>query len=85
MKPLNAADGLSGVSMVKVRNPGVAPDAIWIFTPTLVSVLLLTIAVTPFPLNVTAVAPAKAIPLIVADRFVPATPDLELMLMMIGC
>jgi hypothetical protein len=62
--------------MVNVRAPAVAAESTEIVTGTEVSVTPLPIAaVTPAPLNVTAVAPEKPIPLIVADSEVPARPD----------
>jgi hypothetical protein len=75
VNPLNGADVPPVVVTVTVRVPGDAPDAIAIATGKLVAVPPLPIvAVTPDPLNVTAVAPPRLVPEIVAATVVPEAP-----------
>jgi len=75
MKPLKGAAAPPGVITVTVRDPGVASGAIVITTPTLVVATDVRDAVTPVPLNVTAVAPERVCPKIVAAIVVPGAPE----------
>src|SRR5207249_4961337 len=67
LKPLNAGDVPIGVVTVKVRVSVDAPAAIVTVMGRLVAVPPVPmVAVTPLPLNVTAVAPFRLVPLMVA-------------------
>jgi hypothetical protein len=66
VKPMNGDDVPDGVVTVTVRSPTAAPEATEIVMGKVVWVPPLPIvAVTPVPLNVTAVAPARVVPVIV--------------------
>src|SRR6266516_4416711 len=76
VKPLNAGDVPIGVVTVKVRVSVDAPAAIVTVMGRLVAVPPVSmVAVTPLPLNVTAVAPPRPVPLMVAGWLVPAAPE----------
>ena len=76
VKPLNGTDVPAGVVTVSVLAPVAAPDEIVIETGKLVDVAPLLIdAVTPLPLNDTAVAPVRLVPAIVADTVESWFPD----------
>jgi hypothetical protein len=75
IKPLNGDDAPTGVVAAKVRSPVDASGATEIVTGRVVGVPPLSIvAVTPVPLNVTAVAPCKSLPEIVALTAAPGAP-----------
>ena len=76
VKPLNAADVPAEVVTVKVRVSLAAPAAIVTVIGRLVAVPPLPmVAVTPLPLKLTAVAPSRFVPLIVAGRLLSAVPE----------
>src|SRR5437867_12242163 len=76
VKPLNGTDVPAGVVTVRVLAPVAAPGEIVIEIGKLVDVApLLIAAVTPLPLNDTAVAPVRLVPAIVADTVEPWFPD----------
>src|SRR3989454_5157903 len=76
VKPLNAGDVPIGVVTVKVRVSVDAPAAIVTVMGRLVAVPPVSmVAVTPLPLNVTAVAPPRPVPLMVAGSLVPGAPE----------
>src|SRR6185369_11169558 len=83
--PLNAGDVPAVVVTVKVRVSRTALLAMEIVIGKLESVPPGRIpAVTPVPLNVTAVAPAKPVPAIVAKTDVPIIPFTVLILVIVG-
>src|SRR5207247_3323777 len=85
VKPLNAGDVPIGVVTVKVRVSVDAPAAIVTVMGRLVAVPPVPmVAVTPLPLNVTAVAPPRPVPLMVAGTLVPAATADGLIPVMIG-
>src|SRR5438093_1269087 len=85
VKPLNAGDVPIGVVTVKVRVSVDAPAAIVTVMGRLVAVPPVSmVAVTPLPLNVTAVAPPRPVPLMVAGWLVPAAPEDGLIPVIIG-
>src|SRR5206468_1053985 len=76
VKLLNGADVPLGVVTVTVLAPSPAPAAIVTVMGRLVAVPPVSmVAVTPLPLNVTAVAPPRPVPLMVAGWLVPAAPE----------
>src|SRR5947208_7386037 len=77
VKPLNGgADVPLGVVTVKVRVSVDAPAAIVIVMGRLLAVPPVPIvAVTPLPLKLTAVAPSRFVPMIIAGRLLPALPE----------
>ena len=76
VKALNGTDIPAGVVTVSVLAPVAAPDEIVIEIGKLVDVApLLIVAVTPLPLNDTAVAPVRLVPAIVADIVEPWFPE----------
>src|SRR5207237_10266744 len=73
------------VFTVKVRVSVAAPAAIVIVIGRLVAVAPVPmVAVTPLPLKLTAVAPSRFDPLMVAGRLVPAAPEEGVIPVMIG-
>src|SRR5881396_2592978 len=85
VKPLNAGEVPIGVVTVKVRVSVDAPAAIVTVMGRLVAVPPVSmVAVTPLPLNVTAVAPPRPVPLMVAGWLVPAAPEDGLIPVIIG-
>jgi len=76
VKPLNPGDVPAGVVTAKVRVSVAAPAAIVTLMGRLLAVPPVPIvAVTPLPLKLTAVAPLRFEPLMVAPRIVPAAPE----------
>jgi len=75
VKPMNGAVTPPGVVTVTVREPGAAPASIVTATATLAAVAAVTDAVTPVPPIVTAVAPERFWPEIVAETVVPGAPE----------
>src|SRR5437773_11079626 len=76
VKPLKAGDVPAGVVTAKVRVSVAAPAAIVTMMGRLLAVPPVPIvAVTPLPLKLTAVAPPRSVPVIVAGRLLPAVPD----------
>src|SRR5437867_12517924 len=76
VKPLKAGDVPAGVVTAKVRVFVAAPAAIVTMMGRLLAVPPVPIvAVTPLPLKLTAVAPSRYDPVIVARRLLPADPD----------
>ena len=76
MKPLNGDDVPDGVVTATVRSPTWALAAIDIMIGREVEVPPVPmVAVTPDPLNVTAVAPLRFVPVIVAPRVAPGAPE----------
>ena len=76
VKPLKAGDVPAGVVTAKVRVSVAAPAAIVTMMGRLLAVPPVPIvAVTPLPLKLTAVAPSRSVPVIVAGRLLPAVPD----------
>src|SRR5439155_705110 len=74
-----------GVVTVNVWIPVPAPDAIVMVTGRFVAVPPVPmVAPTPLPLKVTAEAPVKSVPPIVAERFVPTAPEDGTMLVIAG-
>src|SRR5438093_1442978 len=85
VKLLNGADVPLGVVTVTVLAPSPAPAAIVTVMGRLVAVPPVSmVAVTPLPLNVTAVAPPRPVPLMVAGWLVPAAPEDGLIPVIIG-
>ena len=77
VKPMNEDDVPMGVVTVKVRSPAAAPADTEIVIGRLVPVPPLPIAaVTPVPLKVTAVAPDRLAPVIVARTVAPTIAEL---------
>ena len=76
VKPVNGRDVPIPVVTVSVRVSVDAPAAIVTVMGRLVAVPPVSmVAVTPLPLNVTAVAPPRPVPLMVAGWLVPAAPE----------
>jgi len=75
VKPVNGRDVPIPVVTVSVRVSVDAPPAIVTVIGRLVAVPVPMVAVTPLPLNVTAVAPPRPVPLMVAGWLVPAAPE----------
>src|SRR3989442_189763 len=76
VKLLNGADVPLGVVTVTVLAPSPAPAAIVTVMGRLVAVPPVPmVAVTPLPLNLTAVAPFRFVPLMVAGTLVPGIPE----------
>src|SRR5207249_2564520 len=76
VKPLNPGDVPAGVVTAKVRVSVAAPAAIVTVMGRLLAVPPVPmVAVTPLPLKLTAVAPLRFDPLIVAGRLLPAVPE----------
>src|SRR5437867_147330 len=76
VKPLKAGDVPAGVVTAKVRVSVAAPAAIVTVMGRLLAVPPVPIvAVTPLPLKLTAVAPLRFDPLMVAGRLLPAVPE----------
>src|SRR5207249_3358690 len=76
VKPLKAGDVPAGVVTAKVRVSVAAPTAIVTMMGRLLAIPPVPIvAVTPLPLKLTAVAPPRFDPLMVALRLVPAAPE----------
>src|SRR5438093_9143545 len=76
VKPLKAGDVPAGVVTAKVRVSVAAPTAIVTMMGRLLAIPPVPIvAVTPLPLQLTAVAPPRFDPLILAVRLVPAAPE----------
>ncbi len=69
--PANGSDTPLGVVTVNVRRPVAAPETIVPVISRLAEVELVTVAVTPAPLKSTAVAPARFLPVIVAENALP--------------
>jgi len=76
VKPVNGADVPAPVVTVNVRVSVVAPVAMATITGRLVAVPpLAMVAVIPVPLKVTAVAPFRFVPLMVAGKVAPGAPE----------
>jgi len=76
VKPLNGAEVPTGVVTVTSRMVNSALEPIVIVIGKLVAVPPEPIvALTPLPVNATAVAPNRFVPAMVADSVVPAAPD----------
>jgi hypothetical protein len=76
VNPVNDAEVPAGVVTITVRVPVAAPDEIDMLIGTFVAVPPVPmVAVTPEPLNVTALAPDKFKPVTLADTLEPCPPD----------
>src|SRR5215510_11259568 len=85
VKPVNGAEVPLGVVAVTVRVVNAAVGAIVMLTGKLVAVPPVPIvAATPLPLNVTAVAPERFVPAIVAETVVPCAPAFGVMDVIVG-
>ena len=74
VKPSNDADAPPGMVTVTVRNPGAAPGAIDTFANRSVAIEVVTVAVTPVPLNSTPVAASRFCPNMKALVAEPGSP-----------
>src|SRR5262245_8561008 len=85
VKPLKGAEVPAGVVTVKVRVVNSAVGAIVIVIGKLVLVPPdPTVAVTPLPLNATAVAPDRFVPAIMAGSVVPCAPEVGAIDVIVG-
>src|SRR5947199_199911 len=85
VKPVNGSDVPAGVVTRTVRTPVAAANAMVIVMGRLVGKPPLeSAAVTPVPLNVTAVAPQRLVPWMSAERVVPCAPHVEVMPVITG-
>jgi len=75
VKPLTGGVEPDGVVTLTVRTPDAAPGAMVTATPKVAAVTLVITPVTPVPPNVTAVAPDRFWPLMLADIVVPGAPE----------